>query len=211
MHLRFRSNRSNYFQSIRRAKETHWNNFLENSQGKDIFTAFRFTKPRKIEHTPPLNNVTTGETTTTFEEKANLYRTALFPPLLISPPRNIRMQGDRIPWKDLTDDEIKRAIMTSSANKAPGPDGINFKCIQQAYLAIPHHFTQFYKATMSAGYHPHIWREATIVIIKKPNKPDYSIPKAYRPVSLLNCLGKVLEKIMASRLAYLAERYGLLH
>lgn len=101
--------------------------------------------------------------------------------------------------------------MTSSPNKAPGPDRINFKCIQQAYSAVPHHFNAFYKATMTAGYHPHIWREATIVIIKKPNKPDHSIPKAYRPVSLLNCLGKVLEKIMATRLAYLAERYGLLH
>jgi hypothetical protein len=34
---------------------------------------------------------------------------------------------------------------------------------------------------------------------------------AYRPVALLNCLGKVLEKLMASRLAYLTERHGLLH
>jgi hypothetical protein len=36
-------------------------------------------------------------------------------------------------------------------------------------------------------------------------------PKAYRPVALLNCLGKILEKLMAARLSYLAEAYGLLH
>jgi len=49
------------------------------------------------------------------------------------------------------------------------------------------------------------------VVIPKPNKPDYSIPKAYRPVALLNCLGKILEKMMAGRLAYLSEAHQLLH
>ena len=37
------------------------------------------------------------------------------------------------------------------------------------------------------------------MIIPKPNKPDYSAAKAYRPVSLLECFGKVLEKIVANR------------
>lgn len=50
-----------------------------------------------------------------------------------------------------------------------------------------------------------------MVIIPKPGKPDYSIPKAYRPVSLLNCLGKTVEKIMATRMAFLAEKNKLLH
>jgi len=42
-------------------------------------------------------------------------------------------------------------------------------------------------------------------------KPDYSIPKAYRVISLLNCLGKVSERILARRLGYLAETTDLLH
>jgi hypothetical protein len=36
------------------------------------------------------------------------------------------------------------------------------------------------------------------VIIPKPNEPDYSDPKAYRPIALLNCLRKILEKLMAT-------------
>ena len=39
---------------------------------------------------------------------------------------------------------------------------------------------------------------AKIVILPKPNKPDYSTAKAYRPVSLLECFGKVLEKIVTN-------------
>jgi len=62
-----------------------------------------------------------------------------------------------------------------------------------------------------ANNHFHRWREATTVICAKIGKPDYSVPKAYRPIALLNCLGKILEKLMATRLAYLSETHSLLH
>jgi hypothetical protein len=39
-----------------------------------------------------------------------------------------------------------------------------------------------------------------MVVIPKPNKPDYSTIKAYYPIALLNCLGKILEKLMAMHL-----------
>lgn len=35
----------------------------------------------------------------------------------------------------------------------------------------------------------------TIAIVRKPNKPDYIALKADRPISLLNCIGKISEKI----------------
>jgi hypothetical protein len=47
-------------------------------------------------------------------------------------------------------------------------------------------------------------------IIKKLGKADFGISKAYRPISLLNCLGKISEKIMATRLAHMAEKHHLL-
>ena len=48
------------------------------------------------------------------------------------------------------------------------------------------------------------------VILKKPNRKA-TIPKSYRVVSLLNCLGKVAEKIIATRLSYTAENSNLLY
>ena len=56
-----------------------------------------------------------------------------------------------------------------------------------------------------------MWRKAIGVILKKPNKEDYSIPKSYRVISLLNYLGKISEKIVATRLAYLAAITYLIH
>jgi hypothetical protein len=47
-------------------------------------------------------------------------------------------------------------------------------------------------------------------MLRKPGKPDYTIPGAYYLISLLNTLGKVLKAIIAKRLSYYAEAHGLL-
>ncbi|KAJ8150722.1 hypothetical protein LV165_007476 [Aspergillus fumigatus] len=43
-----------------------------------------------------------------------------------------------------------------------------------------------------------------------PESRIYSVPKAYRPIALLNTLSKLLEALIASRMSYLAEAHGLL-
>ena len=60
------------------------------------------------------------------------------------------------------------------------------------------------------GYHPLCWRTRLGAVLKKPNKSDYSFPKSYRIITLLNCLGKIAEKIVANRLAYFGENSNLL-
>jgi len=61
---------------------------------------------------------------------------------------------------------------------------------------------------MAEGVHP--WHHATIVVLNKPGKPDYSIPKAYRPISLLECRGKLLEKIIAKCFQHDIENHQLM-
>ena len=100
--------------------------------------------------------------------------------------------------------------MSSSSNKALSPDGLGFEPLKIAYAAIPEYFHSLFEVLIRAGYHPKIWGEATIVSIEKAGKPNYSAPEAYRPISLLNCLGKISQKIMATRLTHMAERYHLL-
>jgi len=58
------------------------------------------------------------------------------------------------------------------------------------------------------GHHP--WKEATVIILPKPNKLDYSLPKAYCPISLLECCGKLLEKIIAKRILSDAHSFDIL-
>ena len=47
-----------------------------------------------------------------------------------------------------------------------------------------------------------VWKEAKVVVIPKPDKADYSAPKAHRPISLLETMSKLLEKAIAKRFQF---------
>jgi hypothetical protein len=83
--------------------------------------------------------------------------------------------------------------------------------LQHAYKAIPSTFYTVYNTLFRAGYYPNKWKEGIGIILLKPNKEDYTVPKAYRIITLLNCLSKVLEKIFATRLGYLVNTTDLLY
>jgi hypothetical protein len=45
-------------------------------------------------------------------------------------------------------------------------------------------------------------------MIPKQGKSNYTLAKSYRPISLLPCLGKIIEKIVASRIASPGKIFG---
>ena len=141
-----------------------------------------------------------------------MLKEVLFPKIKTQPRYNeIQEQRQTIIFHTVTNDEIKNAIFTSNVKKAAGPDNINFLCLQKAYNAKSTAFHTLYKCLTNAGYQPLCWREATCAIIPKPNKIDYKTSKSYRPIVLLNCLEKIIEKIFAVRLSYYAETKNLLY
>ena len=48
------------------------------------------------------------------------------------------------------------------------------------------------------------------MVLRKLGKPDYSNPAVYRPIALLNIIGKVLEAVVARKISNLAEDINLL-
>ncbi|KAF5264887.1 hypothetical protein FOXYS1_4318 [Fusarium oxysporum] len=48
-------------------------------------------------------------------------------------------------------------------------------------------------------------------MIAKPGRRDLTEPQAWRPISLLSCLGKGLKRLIACRLAWAAMYYSVLH
>ena len=106
-------------------------------------------------------------------------------------------------WPEVNKDKIKEAIFSSSIRKAAGPDKISFLILQKAFYTIENRFIKLYSNLISHDYHPICWREAIGAILKKPNRKA-SLPKFYRVILLLNSLAKTAEKIIATRLAYLA-------
>ncbi|KAJ3518375.1 hypothetical protein NMY22_g13710 [Coprinellus aureogranulatus] len=64
-------------------------------------------------------------------------------------------------------------------------------------------------ACIDVGHWPKHFKDSLSVIIPKPNKPAYSTPKAFRPIVLLNTLGKLLEKLISNRFQFDMIKYDL--
>jgi hypothetical protein len=108
----------------------------------------------------------------------------------------------------VTEDEVRQALSTTSNKSAPGPSGITYKLLKWTFEANPGLIITTLNGALEHGTHP--WGTADVVVIPKPNKPDYSLAKAYRPISLLECTGKLLEKIVANRLGADERNHNLI-
>lgn len=106
--------------------------------------------------------------------------------------------------------EITRAIFKSNPTKAAGPDEITFQVWRELWAVVQDQILELCSASYKLGHTPETWRTALIITLRKPGKPDYTRPKAYRPISLLTTISKGLEAVIAARLSYLAEKGGLL-
>src|SRR5436190_8746229 len=113
-------------------------------------------------------------------------------------------------WPVVSRDEIKEAIFSSSIRKAAGPDKISFLILQKAFETVENRFVILYSNLISYDYHSICWREAIDTILKKPNRKA-SLSKSYRIISLLNSMTKTAEKIIAFRLAYLANTTNIVN
>jgi hypothetical protein len=151
-HQEFRQLRNTYYRTIPHAKDSMWKEYLSQAEGPDVWTALRFTNPRKAQMTPELHTVHNGTESicTDFETKVRAFQ-ILFPEPPPAPPTTHTRDRPEIPWQTFSQAEVERAIFTSSPKKAPGPDAITFACIRAAYKAIPLHFDHLYKKNTPHG------------------------------------------------------------
>jgi hypothetical protein len=121
------------------------------------------------------------------------------------PPRPAR------PFLPFNEEEIMPLIKATSNKSAPGSSGIDWSLLKKGWDAVKDHLIDVYNACLVLGYHPPVWKEAKVVAIPKPDKPDYSLPKAHRPISLLETMSKLLEKAVAKRMQHDIVAHKLIH
>ncbi|RXW13928.1 hypothetical protein EST38_g11928 [Candolleomyces aberdarensis] len=114
-------------------------------------------------------------------------------------------------WPEFSLLELRQALDAWSSRSAPGPDHITWRHLKQI-LALPECadiIIALANGCIESGHWPKHFKESTSVIIPKPNKPSYSTPKSFRPIVLLNTLGKLIEKMISNRFQHDMIKYDL--
>ena len=93
--------------------------------------------------------------------------------------------------------EVQKCLDGTNNLSAPGESGISWEILKMVWPIIEDHFVTLANACTNIGHHPTEWRKALVVVIPKPGKDDYSQAKSYRPISLLETLSKLIEKVMS--------------
>ena len=183
--------------------------YLNEATLTNLWEAARWRKGRTQSRIPPIQTPSGVSAQPT--HMATAFATRFFPPDPTPIPSHHDDDPDPTPIRDLiaiTAHKISTALGPMSNKSAPGWSGINYKLLKWAFAAQPYCFVTLFNQALTLGHHP--WKEAKVVVLAKPLRPNYSMPKAYRPISLLECCGKLLEKIVASRLLHDLNLYSLL-
>ena len=82
---------------------------------------------------------------------------------------------------------------------------INNKLIRALKSSLSNILSDIFSLSLKHGYISKAWKQAAVLLIKKPDKVSTN-PANYRPISLLSCLGKLLEISINSKLYAWAEQ-----
>jgi len=113
--------------------------------------------------------------------------------------------------KEFTEQEIKNAVASMGHNKAPGEDGITSEIFKSVVDILPGYITAIYNGCLRSGTFPTRWKKAKILPIYKPGKESSEEVSKFRPISLLNIGGKVLEKVLINRINHHVFSQGFIN
>ena len=93
-----------------------------------------------------------------------------------------------------SEQEVLDLLMSLDTSKATGPDGIGPKLLREAGPSIAPSLTRLINLCLDSAQVPQMWKHANVMPLFK--KGDASQLNNYRPVSLLPCASKILERIV---------------
>jgi len=101
---------------------------------------------------------------------------------------------------EFTGHEVQAIQEQFDHRKAPGEDALYSEILMHVFRTFLTAFTQIYKECLRRGHFPKQRKRSTIVPKIKPGKEGHNEAGTYRPISLINIGGKILEKLLIDRI-----------
>lgn len=199
--------------AVRHAKKNFWQNKVDKVQSlTDAYKILKWHNCGPKYQTPPLRGASGNADVLSPESKIDLFRSTL-----LSRHLGIDDIQESIPtvarrniaWDPISEPEAFNATCQIPST-SPGIDEITAQVIRSAWPILGKRITNLFDQCVKLGVHPKTFKQANIIILSKPGKRDHTLPTSYRPIALLSCLGKGLERLIARRISYCAQKFNIL-
>src|SRR5271168_2977524 len=219
-HEQARRARNDYNDLINKSKRQHWDNWLENISSKSIWDVHKFTSNPETDGSkariPTLRVKNTDDDTFTDildnRSKSKALHEVFFyqPPAAFGVDPGYHYDDPTIEFEEVTNDQISRVAKGLNPYKAPGLNSISNSILTHCADLLAPHLGPIFRATFNVGYYPHKWKKYKTIVLRKPGKPDYSIPNAYRQIALLDVFAKLLSSCVKELWEHHVERLNIL-
>ena len=205
-------------EAINEAKTESWKNLLQdamsNSDGPNMWKVIQGLNGTPDANSPNEAMSHNGRTITDTKSKANVFinHYARVSKLKMSQSdRDINRQfkkSIKVPSPDdesctpILMSELQSAIKKMKGKGAAGPDNIPPSFLKSLGPLALQELLSIFNSSFSLAHCPRIWRVATIIPLLKAGKAPSEVA-SFRPIT--SCVVKLLERILADRLYYIAE------
>ena len=100
--------------------------------------------------------------------------------------------------------ELQSAIKRMKGKRAAGPDNISPSFLKSLGPLALQELLSIFNSSFLLAHCPRIWRVATIIPLFKAGKSPSEVA-SFGPISLTSCVLKLLERILADCLYYIAK------
>ena len=100
--------------------------------------------------------------------------------------------------------ELQSAIKKMKGKGAAGPDNIPPSFLKSLGPLALQELLSIFSSSFSLAHYQRMWRIATIIPLLKAGKSPSEVA-SFRPISLTSCVVKLLKRIIADCLYYIAE------
>jgi hypothetical protein len=195
----YRERKRLFVLAIAEAKNKAWSDLIQSVEGDPWGRPYRVVTKKLVYEPPPLEVLP-------YHQVMNIVQ-VLFPSHRLD--HDADTDEEQL-WQDdwgFTSEELERAVSSGKDGKAPGPDGITADTWKLAHSRCAVEMLQMYNQCLKEGKFPPSWKEARLVLLKKPGKPEGE-PTSYRPLCLLDEGGKILERLLSSRITAHIREHG---
>ena len=198
--------------TVRQAKRQYWRHVIDNAKDdKDLFKIIAWHKLTPENQDTPL--IVNNRTILDPLEKAEALREEVLNRYTAEDDLGHypdQENADTLPWSTHISLEETERNTVGVSSTSPGTDRSTVRLLRACWAQVGELIRRTFQRCLELNHFPAQWKLAEVAMIPKVGKTDRSSPRSWRPIALLSCIGKGLERTVARRIAWTAMTHKIL-